>query len=197
MPTPLPLTPGYDFSGVVESIIPLIGSPTEFIVGDEVFGCHSGGKAGHTDEFGYTAGAFAEYLVVPIRELCVKPKNVSHEHAASGAMVSLTATLAFEIGKVTADSRVLVQGGIFVSVATFDAGFDASAHQPRFAHAAFLCGESPPPRPLRENFIKLIAEGTLKLRIEDVYPLTQEGVTAMWTKMVEGKSLGKNVLKIV
>lgn len=38
MPTPLPNTPGYDVSGMIEAILP--AGETDFSVGDAVFGCH-------------------------------------------------------------------------------------------------------------------------------------------------------------
>jgi NADPH:quinone reductase len=67
--TTLPRTPGRDYSGVV------IEGPEEWI-GAEVWG--SGGDVGFTRD-----GTHAQQLVVPVAALRRKPRNLSHEEAAS------------------------------------------------------------------------------------------------------------------
>ena len=108
MPTPLPNTPGYDVSGVIEAILP--DGETDFVVGDEVFGCHWGTHT-HTDEYGYTAGSFAEFMIIPIRNLAKKPENITHEQAAANAMVTMTALIPNDLAKVTNGTKVLILGG--------------------------------------------------------------------------------------
>lgn len=69
---------GHDFAGVVDAIGPDTGRHK---VGDEVFGI-SGIRA---------AGAFADYLVIPEKEVFAKPPSVSFEAAAALPMTSVTA----------------------------------------------------------------------------------------------------------
>lgn len=71
----LPLTLGQDFAGVIDKIGP--DSDTGFHVGEEVFG----------EAF----GAFAEYAVVPIKDLAHKPKGIGFDVAASLPIPALTA----------------------------------------------------------------------------------------------------------
>ena len=71
----LPLTLGQDFAGVIEEIAP--GFRSSFRKGDEVFG--------------QTWGSFAEYAVVPLKDLVRKPRSLSFVSAASVPMAALTA----------------------------------------------------------------------------------------------------------
>jgi NADPH:quinone reductase-like Zn-dependent oxidoreductase len=75
--TTLPRTPGRDYSGVV------IEGPEEWI-GAEVWG--SGGDVGFTRD-----GTHAQQLVVPVAALRRKPRNLSHEEAASIGVNFITA----------------------------------------------------------------------------------------------------------
>ncbi|MBI5511659.1 MAG: NAD(P)-dependent alcohol dehydrogenase [Deltaproteobacteria bacterium] len=96
-----PLVPGYDFSGVVESL-----GPGAFGVGkgDEVFGCLAyGGKT--------KVGAFAEYVITTPEQVGTKPAGVDHSTAAAAATVGLTALQALrDKGRVQKGTRVLVIG---------------------------------------------------------------------------------------
>ena len=74
----LPLIPGWDFSGVVESLGP---GAERFIAGDEVFG---GGNI-------FFNGTYAEYVVVYENEVEYKPKSVDHIHAAAVPLAAMTA----------------------------------------------------------------------------------------------------------
>ncbi|HET7453457.1 MAG TPA: NADP-dependent oxidoreductase [Thermoanaerobaculia bacterium] len=71
----VPLTLGQDFAGVVDALAP--GSRSAFRKGDEVFG--------------ETFGSFAEYAVVPVRDLVRKPRSIDFSVAASIPMPALTA----------------------------------------------------------------------------------------------------------
>ncbi|MGI5281892.1 NADP-dependent oxidoreductase [Nonomuraea polychroma] len=95
----LPLTPGWDVSGVVEEVGEYVG---RFKPGDEVFGMVN---------FPLYAGAYAEYVVARPRQFARKPDGVGHVHAAALPMPALTAWQAFEdVAEVTAGQRVLVHG---------------------------------------------------------------------------------------
>lgn len=74
-----PFTLGWDVSGVVEQVG--IGV-TRFRVGDEVFGM---------PRFPHRAGAHAEYLTAPARDLALKPASLSHVEAAALPLTGLTA----------------------------------------------------------------------------------------------------------
>lgn len=105
---PLPFIPGYDFSGVIESVS---SDVTSFSPGDEVFSMRWGVPNSHTDEFGSAGGAFAEYIAYPVAKLSRKPRNVTHAQAAAIAMVGLTGEVPMRMTNVKAGTRVLVLGG--------------------------------------------------------------------------------------
>jgi len=91
---PLPLTLGFDFSGVIEA---LGAGVTRWKTGDEVYG--------------YGLGAYAEYVAVKETLVAAKPKTVDHIHAAAIASASLTAWKAlFEVGELRAGQKVLIHG---------------------------------------------------------------------------------------
>lgn len=96
---PLPLTIGWDISGVVEQTGYGV---TRFEVGDEVFGM---------PRFPRQAGAYAEYLTSPARQLARKPANIGHVEAAAVPLASLTAWQAIvETAKLGAGQRILIHG---------------------------------------------------------------------------------------
>ena len=90
---------------------------------------------------------------------------------------------------------VVKYGGSFLTISNYAVGFNPAAHAPRFTFAAFFGAHNDAAD--QTTLINLVAEGKLKVPIEDVFPFTQEGVTAIFNKVKAGKSLGKNVLKIV
>lgn len=98
---PLPI-PGHDVSGTV------IWAPTtsKFAPGDEIFAL----LAFNRD------GAAAEYAITLEEELCLKPKNLSHEQAAAIPLSALTAWQAlFEHGRLREGMRLLItaaSGGV-------------------------------------------------------------------------------------
>jgi len=80
-PMALPLTLGTDVSGVV---IAVADGVTEFAPGDEVFGLLRFPEP-------MNAGAYAEYVTAPARDLARKPASLDHLHAAAVPMAGLTA----------------------------------------------------------------------------------------------------------
>jgi NADPH:quinone reductase-like Zn-dependent oxidoreductase len=101
---PLPLTPGFDVSGVVVGSGSMQG---RFRIGEEVFGMVA---------FPDQGDAYAEYVVSRPRHLARKPPQVSHDQAAALPMAALTAWQGFEdIAEVKAGQRLLVHaaaGGV-------------------------------------------------------------------------------------
>eukprot|EP01034_Spumella_vulgaris_P029666 gene29666-36748_t len=104
-----PHTPGYDFSGVIESVAPDV--TTGFKIGDEVFSMNWLLPNTHNNEFGESGGAFAEYIQFPVTHLVKKPPNVSHTVAAALPMVGLTGEVPMRMTNIQAGSKVLIIGG--------------------------------------------------------------------------------------
>ncbi|WP_157244281.1 NADP-dependent oxidoreductase [Nonomuraea typhae] len=100
----LPITPGFDVSGVVEAVGGYVG---RFVPGDEVFGMLN---------FPLRANAYAEYVVARPRQFARKPARLSHVQAAALPMSGLTAWQGFEDSwDVRPGRRVLVHaaaGGV-------------------------------------------------------------------------------------
>ena len=78
---PFPIILGTDISGVVDAIADDVN---EFSIGDEVY------SMVRFPSFG-PSQAYAEYVNVPVSEIALKPKNISHIHAAAAPMSLLTA----------------------------------------------------------------------------------------------------------
>ncbi|MGD0230321.1 MAG: NADP-dependent oxidoreductase [Syntrophorhabdales bacterium] len=94
----LPLIPGWDVSGVVESLGPAVESPQ---VGEQVFARLDTRRD----------GAYAEYTVSDARIVAKKPLSIDHVLAASVPLASLTAWQAlFEAGQLVPGQRVLIHG---------------------------------------------------------------------------------------
>lgn len=99
LPQPLPLTPGSDVAGVVESVGPGV---SQFTAGDGVFGATNA-------QF---TGGYAEYAVASVLKLARMPRRLGFIEAASVPVIACTAwQMVFEHGGVNATSRVLVHGG--------------------------------------------------------------------------------------
>jgi NADPH:quinone reductase-like Zn-dependent oxidoreductase len=92
----LPLTPGWDVSGVVES-------PGEFFQpGDQVWG-----KPDLT-----RAGSYAEFIVVKESDLAHRPAGIDHITAAAVPLAGLTAWQAlFQYGALKLGGKVLIHAG--------------------------------------------------------------------------------------
>jgi NADPH:quinone reductase-like Zn-dependent oxidoreductase len=95
---------GWDISGVVEDVAPGVN---RFRVGDEVFGMPL---------FPRAAGAYAEYVAAPARQLARKPARLDHVQAGSLPLAGLTAWQALvEVAEVKSGQRVLIHaagGGV-------------------------------------------------------------------------------------
>ncbi len=103
-----PITPGFEFSGVVESLGDDEGASNQeqaspFQVGDEVFGV--------TRFF-----AYATHVEVPWEQLRPKPKNLSFQQAGAIPVAALTAWYALKVqGQAQAGQRIIVHsaaGGV-------------------------------------------------------------------------------------
>jgi NADPH:quinone reductase-like Zn-dependent oxidoreductase len=102
-PVIFPVIWGCDFSGVITETGPAV---TLFKPGDEVYG-YKDGYVGKTFR-----GTYAELAVVPEKSLAIKPKNLSHEEAASIPVAALTAWQAMVgQGKLKPNQKILIQGG--------------------------------------------------------------------------------------
>jgi NADPH:quinone reductase-like Zn-dependent oxidoreductase len=102
-PSALPLTLGWDLSGVVEKC----GSDAKkFKAGDEVYG----------RPFPTKNGAYAEYIVVTENEINYKPKTIDHVNAAAVPLTGLTAWQGlFDKGRLQPGQKVLIHaasGGV-------------------------------------------------------------------------------------
>lgn len=93
----LPLTLGWDFSGIVEEA----GPGARFKPGDEVYGRPDTSRD----------GSYAEYLVARATEIASKPRTIDHLHAAGIALAGLTAWQAlFDAAGLQPGQTVLIHG---------------------------------------------------------------------------------------
>ncbi|MEU0688387.1 NADP-dependent oxidoreductase [Streptomyces uncialis] len=95
----LPMTIGWDVSGVVEAV----GSGvTRFTPGDEVYGMVNFPRVG---------AAYAEYVCADSAQLSRKPVTLTHEESAALPLAALTAWQSLvTVGRTGPGSRVLVHG---------------------------------------------------------------------------------------
>lgn len=102
-PSKLPLTLGWDVSGVIESLGDQVG---HFRKGDEVYGRPDPTKN----------GAYAEYIVVKANLLSIKPISIGHTEAAAVPLAGLTAWQGlFDHGLLKEGQKVLIHaaaGGV-------------------------------------------------------------------------------------
>lgn len=89
--------------------------------------------------------------------------------------------------------KVLKEDGKFLSIASFDAGFDPAAHAP-LKYAAFMCLANDPA--IQDEIAASIVSGAIKVPIDSEFAFDEAGVKSMFAKQDSGTSLGKNVLKI-
>ena len=95
--THLPLIPGYDVAGIVETAGAKV---TKFKKGDAVYG------------YALFGGGWAEYAVLAENEAAIKPKNISFTGAAAVPLAALTAWQSLiDAAKLTSGQTVLIHGG--------------------------------------------------------------------------------------
>ncbi|GAC22159.1 zinc-dependent alcohol dehydrogenase family protein [Paraglaciecola arctica] len=97
---PLPAVLGMDFAGTVEAVGEGV---TQFVVGDEVYGC----AGGLVD----LPGTLAEYIVADVNLIARKAKNLSMREAAAIPLVGITAYEGLMRANTSKDQTVLVHGG--------------------------------------------------------------------------------------
>lgn len=97
-PASLPLTIGWDVSGVIEKA----GNQVRrFSIGDEVYG----------RPFPTQNGAFAEYVAMKASEIALKPKSIDHLQAAAVPLAGLTAWQGlFKFGRLEKNQKILIHG---------------------------------------------------------------------------------------
>lgn len=97
---PLPVITGHDVSGEIEEIG---GDVTEFAIGDEVY---------YTPQIFGAQGSYAEKHVANVDLIARKPKNLSHEEAASLTLAGGTVWEAFVTrAQLQVGETVLIHGG--------------------------------------------------------------------------------------
>jgi NADPH:quinone reductase-like Zn-dependent oxidoreductase len=127
-----PFTLGWDVSGVVEAVAVGVN---RFAPGDEVFGM---------PRFPREAGAYAEYVTAPSRQLARKPARLSHVEAAGLPLAGLTA---WQILVDTAD----VRPGQRVLVTAAGGGVGHLAVQVAKARGAYVIGTA---RRVKHQFLR-------------------------------------------
>jgi NADPH:quinone reductase-like Zn-dependent oxidoreductase len=100
MPLPLPFTPGWDVSGVVDAV----GSGvSKFKKGDEVYARPNIMHGGY--------GGYAEYVVAKEAQTALKPRSVDYVHAAAIPLAAVTAWQAlFDTAGLQKGQKVLIHG---------------------------------------------------------------------------------------
>ena len=93
-PLIFPFFPGYDFSGVIDSVAENISG---YQPGDLVYGTSNG-------------GAYAEFVAVEVDKVSPKPRNLSHVEAASFGVVAQTALQALDHAHLQAGQIILIHG---------------------------------------------------------------------------------------
>lgn len=96
----LPAVLGMDFAGTIEDIGDGV---TDFVPGDEVYGC-AGGLAD-------LQGTLADYMVADTRLIAHKPKSLSMREAAALPLVGITAYEGLKRAGASAGHKILVHGG--------------------------------------------------------------------------------------
>ncbi len=105
LPHQLPIIPGWDAAGVVESIGP---GATLQAVGDRVY-CYCRKPV-------IQYGAYAEFIVLPEQQVAPMPASLDFEHAAAVPLAALTAWQSlFEVAGLKSGQRILIHaaaGGV-------------------------------------------------------------------------------------
>jgi NADPH:quinone reductase-like Zn-dependent oxidoreductase len=106
IPLPLPFIPGWDVSGVIETV----GSGvTKFKKGDEVYARPNIAHDGY--------GGYAEYAVAKEAETALKPQSIDHVHAATIPVAAVTAWRAlFDTAGLQQGQKVLIAPELVVPI---------------------------------------------------------------------------------
>lgn len=97
----LPRILGWDVAGIVTAVGPMVD---KFKVGDKVFGAIK--FPGH-NHAGHGKG-YAEYATAPVKDLALKPDNITFEEAAAATMAALTAWQPLNSAHIQPGDRVLI-----------------------------------------------------------------------------------------
>ncbi|WP_093175228.1 NADP-dependent oxidoreductase [Pseudovibrio sp. Tun.PSC04-5.I4] len=99
IPAKLPITLGWDFSGIITEVG---GEISDFAVGDAV--------CSRPEVF--RDGSHAEYIAVPAKDIALKPRTLTFSMAASLPIASITAWQSLlDIGELKEGQTVLIHGG--------------------------------------------------------------------------------------
>lgn len=99
LPQPLPLIPGSDLSGVIETVGPGVA---DFSIGEPVYGVTN-------SRF---TGAYAEFAIAEVGMIAPKPDRLTDNEAASVPVIATTAwQMLFDHAVMKPGGRVLVLGG--------------------------------------------------------------------------------------
>ena len=97
MKIPLPITMGFDVSGIVDAIGPKVDA---FYPGDQVYAKAS-----------FAHGGYAEYTIVNGSEAALKPMSIGFIEAAAVPTAGLTAwQMLFDVAGLKSDQKVLIHG---------------------------------------------------------------------------------------
>ncbi|CAM9130185.1 unnamed protein product [Ectocarpus fasciculatus] len=89
---------------------------------------------------------------------------------------------------------VVKEGGVFVTISSFDAGFVPDAHAPRLSFGSYYVLVQN--TATQDELAGMVASGALKVKIDKTFPFTEAGVHEMLAHIESGASIGKNVIEI-
>ena len=94
----------------------------------------------------------------------------------------------------TRSNGVVKSDGAYVTITGPSAGFDPKGHPPLHFASLFCLINSVA---VQDELVAKLANGTLKITLDETFPFTTEGVHNILKKVATGGSTGKNLLKIV
>jgi len=94
----------------------------------------------------------------------------------------------------TRANGVVKSDGAYVTITGPLAGFNPKGHPPLHFASLFCLINS---ATVQDELIAKLADGTLKITLDESFPFTSEGVHNLFNKVATGASTGKNLLKIV
>ncbi len=92
-------------------------------------------------------------------------------------------------------SGLVKEGGVFIAIANPEVGHNPAAYQPAFSFAAMTTMSNEVP--VQDELIQLVSAGQLSVPIDQSFSFDEQGVRDLFAKVRTGKSLGKNVLRVV